>query len=165
MSNNFFDFTRSFTDSERMFDYIKRFHNVDFSSFSDLIRRNSEALTSANRVAAENMQSIVRRCAEIYQSNASRMFDTIREVVSSSDLEQAGARHQTYLRSFLDDTVNNTREIMDMVSRSSMEVFEILRRDASDDVANRADDNRNRRDRSRDRRDSRRDGRSDEGKQ
>lgn len=135
MNNNpLFDSVKSFMNPESMFGFLKQSPVVDFSSFTGIVKQNSEALTAANQIAAESAQSIIKRCAEIYQDGASHMFNTIKDMSSSSDLEQANAHHQNYLKSSVEKAINNTKELLDMASKSSMEIFDVVGKGMSDNV-------------------------------
>jgi phasin family protein len=125
-NNQFFDFMKSFVNPEVAMNSMKQMPAMDFSTFANVIKKNAEVLTTTNQMAAESMQSIVRRGAEVFQNNASQMFNAVKDVVSAGDLEQAAACQQNYMKSILENSVNNAKEIMDMSSKSSMEIFEAM---------------------------------------
>jgi hypothetical protein len=69
-SFNFFnDKMKEFANFEAFSQGFKNFNMPDFSQFSDNLKRNSEALTEAGRIASESAQAIARRGAEIAQDN------------------------------------------------------------------------------------------------
>ena len=133
-NNQFFDFMKSVFNPEHIMNSMKATPALDFSSFSNIVKRNAESFTAANQLAAESLQSITKRGAEVFQNNASEMFNVIRETAASKDLEQARARQQQYVKSFITNSINNAKELMDMAAKSNMEIFEVMGQTMAENV-------------------------------
>jgi phasin family protein len=133
---NFFnDKMKDFMNPDAFTQGFKGVNLPDFSQISESIKRNSEALTEAGKIASESAQAIMRRGAEIAQDNASHLFNTMKEVASSSNPEHAVARQQQFVQHVMQQTVGNAKEMMDMTSKAVMEVFEKISDHASTNVA------------------------------
>lgn len=128
MNNNFMNFfnenLKESMNPENFAKQMKEFQGFDLSKVSEVAKKNAEVFSEAAQVAAESAQSLVRRGVEIVQNNASNIFNTMKEVASSANPEQAVARQQQFAQSFVKETVNNTKEMLDMASKSAMEVFD-----------------------------------------
>jgi phasin family protein len=107
---------------------------MDFSSFANVVKKNAEILTSSSQMVVGSLQSIVKRSAEVFQNNASDMLNAIKDTASSQDLEQMAAHQQKYVKSTLENSINNAKEIMDMSSKSSMEIFEVVGKNMSENI-------------------------------
>ena len=57
---------------------------------------------------------------------SSEMFNTIKESVSAGDAEQIRNCQQNYLKSTVENNINNAKEILDITSKSSMEVLDTI---------------------------------------
>ena len=127
MNNNFNMFgegMKDFVNPENFTKNFKAMPSFDMSQASDTIKRNSEAFTEAAQVASESAQAIMRRGAEIVQDNATNTFNSIKEIASAGNPENAASRQQQFVQNFMQQAVSNTKELMDMSSKAVMEVFE-----------------------------------------
>jgi hypothetical protein len=134
MNNQFFDMMKSYMNPEMFTSCTKGMSTMDFSSFSSMLKNNAELISSTNQMAAESAQSILRRGAEIFQNNASGMFNAFKDVASFNDMEHATACGQKYLRNSFEDSMSNAQEIMDMASKSSMEIFQAVGKGISENM-------------------------------
>ena len=127
MNNNFNMFGEGMKDFMNPENFTKNFKAMpafDMSQASDVVKRNSEALTEAAQVASESAQAIMRRGAEIVQDNASHLFNSMKDIASAGNPENAVSRQQQFVQNFMQQTLANAKEIMDMSSKAVMEVFE-----------------------------------------
>lgn len=137
MSNNnnqFFDFAKFFVDPENMINSLKNIPAMDFSSFTNAVKNNAETLTTINQLAAESIQTFVRRSSEVFQRNASEMFNALRETTQAGNIEQAASRQQQYIKSNFKNSLENTKELMDIASKSAMEIFEVVGNSMTDNL-------------------------------
>lgn len=133
MSNNF-DFTQSFMNSENFMKNMKGMPSIDFSSFSNMLKNNADAFTEANRMASESMQSILKRGSESLQKNANEMFNSMKEAITAGDIEQVALCQQKYLKSTLENNLDNTKEMLDMTSKSAMEMIDVVGKNMSENM-------------------------------
>jgi len=138
MNNNFNIFSegmKDFMNPENFTKNLKGMPGVDFANLSDNLKCNSEALTQAGQMAAESAQAIIRRGAEIVQDNASHAFNSLKEIASAGNPENAVNRQQQFVQNFVQQAVANTKEMMDMSSKAMMEVFEKVSNHAHSNVS------------------------------
>lgn len=134
-NGQFFDFMKSFINPEILVSAMKNTPVVDFSSFTGTVKKNAEVLTTTNQMAAESIQAIAKRSAEVFQNNATDMFNAVKNMVSVQDLEQAAACQHDYVKSAFENSINNTKELMDMASKSSMEIFGVVGKNMTENVS------------------------------
>jgi phasin family protein len=133
-NNQFFDSMKSFFNPEYMMNSMKGVPAADFSSFSNMIKKNAEVITAANQLAAESAQSILKRTAEVFQSNATELFNAMRENSNTSDPEQLRTRQQELIKNSFSSSVNNANEILDMAIKSTKEIFQVVTNSMSENV-------------------------------
>ena len=115
---------KDFMNPENFTKHFKAMPSFDLSQASDSMKRSSEAFTEAAQVASESAQAIMRRGAEIVQDNASHLFNSMKDIASAGNPENATSRQQQFVQNFMQQAVSNTKELMDMSSKAVMEVFE-----------------------------------------
>jgi phasin family protein len=84
-------------------------------------RKNVEALTSANRVALEGMQAVIKRQVEIVQetmNEASKAFDSVSKAGSPPE---AAAKQAELAKDAFERALSNGRELAEMVSKAQQE--------------------------------------------
>lgn len=133
-TNNQFDFMQSFANQEHITRMMKMFPNMDNSSFSEAMKKNSEAFMSASQMVIESVQSVAKRSSDAFQKNATEMFNSMKDAISAGDIEQVAACQQKYIKSTVDNNLNNTKEILDIASKSSKEVLEVFGKNISENM-------------------------------
>jgi phasin family protein len=114
-------------DFTRMFSEMKLPGVPDMEVLVSALRRNMETLAAVNRVAAEGAQAVARRHMEIMQQTMSEVSETLRSLAAVTDTPQAKAAMQTeLLKKAYERAATNTREIGDLIQRSSTEAMELL---------------------------------------
>lgn len=94
---------------------------VDVDSIVASQKKNLEALTSANRVAIEGMQAVVKRQAEILQqtmNEASKAVDALSKAGSPPDV---AAKQAELTKDAFERALANMRELAEMVTKSNQE--------------------------------------------
>lgn len=125
--NQFFSFLKSFTNPELFTNTLNNFNpSLDLSSFTNNAKKNIEVLANANQIAAKNLQNIAKRSAEIFQAESANLLNNIKNMSSSEGPEQVASHQQQYLRSSIESSVNHSKEILDLFSKSSMEVLQFI---------------------------------------
>ena len=119
MNNNPFEYMQSFMNYDN---FTKNMQSTDFSSFSNMIKNTTEAINSTNQMVSESLQSIFKRGSDSLQKNTTEMYNTMKDAISAGDVAQISACQKKYLQSTVDNNVNNTKEILDMSTKSMMEM-------------------------------------------
>ncbi|WPY01187.1 Phasin family protein [Candidatus Trichorickettsia mobilis] len=130
----FFDTMKSFMNPEAFLGNMKNIPTMDFSSFTNGVKKNTEILTTANQLASDSAQVMVKRSAEALQNSASEMFNTVKEILSAENIEEAAACQQQYIKSAIENSMNNSKEIVDMMTKASMEIFQLMGNGVSEHV-------------------------------
>lgn len=128
-----------FADAFKAFTDFSAFSNqkapaFDMNSLLAAQRRNAETLSTVNQVITESFQAVIRRQAEIMQSNASEVFQLVKEVTTANSPETATAKQTAFAKSALETAISNTRELAEMVSKSNIEVFDVIGRRISENI-------------------------------
>ncbi len=126
--NQFFGLFKSFADPEF---FSKSFNNfkpsgIDFSSFSENSKKNLELLSQANQIVSKNLQELAKKGAEIFRNETENLFNNFKNIASSENPEQASEKHKQYINNALASSVNNGKEIFDLLSKSSNEVLQFF---------------------------------------
>ncbi|NBU52779.1 MAG: phasin family protein, partial [Alphaproteobacteria bacterium] len=125
-NNNPFEFFQSFMNQENLAKSMKWMPNMDMSSLGNIMKDTAEAITSTNQLISDTVQSIAKRGADSFQKNTSEMFNTMKEAASAGDVEQIANCQQNYWRSTVEHNINSAKEILDIASKSSIEVLEVM---------------------------------------
>jgi phasin family protein len=89
-------------------------------------RKNIEALTAANKAAAEGLKQVAERQAEILQDSlneATKAFDVISKSATAQDA--ASKQAELYQTAFT-KALANMQELADMVTKSNSEATEVV---------------------------------------
>jgi phasin family protein len=98
-----------------------RLPGVDVDSIVASQKKNLEALTSANRVAIEGMQAVVKRQAEILQetmNEASKAVDALSKAGSPPDV---AAKQAELTKDAFERALSNMKELAEMVAKSNQD--------------------------------------------
>jgi phasin family protein len=107
---------------------------VDLGAMMAFGRRNFEALTEANRVAAEGYQAVARRQAEILRDTAAELQGALQEMTSVHGVEGIPQRQVEVARRAFESAIANRRELAEMTSRANGEVFEVLNKRITESI-------------------------------
>lgn len=127
-SNNPFEMFQGFMNQETISKYMKWTPNMDFNSVTNMFKESSEVMSSTSQLISDSLQSVAKRGADSFQKNTSEMFSTMKEAISAGDMDQVTNCQQNYLRSAVENNINNAKEILDITSKSSMEILDVLER-------------------------------------
>jgi len=119
-------YSNAFTDAFK--------NTLDFNQIFSTQRRNIEALSTANQVAVEGAQAIARRQAEIARSNVENVLKASKDIMTSGTPETNLAKQADLAKSFFELALGNLREVTEMVTKSSFEVFDVLNQRASESI-------------------------------
>jgi phasin family protein len=84
-------------------------------------RRNVEALTSANRVALEGMQAVIKRQVEIVQETMNEASKAFQSVAKAGSPSEAVAKQTELAKNAFERALSNGRELAEMVSKAQQE--------------------------------------------
>jgi phasin family protein len=125
---NFFDFdvTKMFADF--------RFRPFDVEAIWAAQRRNLEAFSQANQLAAEGMQALARRQIELTRETFegfSALLHDLSQPVSPADRI---AKNADYAKQMLEKGVNHGREVVTIAAKAGADAAEVLQKRATESL-------------------------------
>lgn len=113
-----FDVTKVFADF--------KVPGVDVESMLASQRKNIEALTSANKLAFEGVQAVMRRQMEIVRQSVEEAVGAAKTVTEAGSPQDKAAAQTELVKEAFERTISNMRELVEMMSKSNSEAFELL---------------------------------------
>ena len=129
MTENLFNPFANFDLSQ--FDVTKMLGNLkipgfDISALMAAQSKNLEALTAANKITLEGMQSIAKRQAEILAQAVSEISSMAQQLASSSSPQEAGKKQAELVQQAFEKALANMRELAEMFSKTNTEAFDLI---------------------------------------
>ena len=97
---------------------------VDMSKILDAQRKNVEAITQANRIALEGVQSLMQRQAEIMQQSVEEATKMMQNFDPASDPTERVAQQTALAQQAFQQALDRMRELAEMANKSQAEAFE-----------------------------------------
>jgi phasin family protein len=119
-SNPFFenDFTKMFSEF--------KIPGLDMQSLMATQRRNIEAVQTANQLAIEGVQAVMRRQTEILRQMVEESSTVLRDMMATGAPEQKIAQQTEIVKSAFEKALGNLRELSEMVAKSNTEAADVL---------------------------------------
>jgi phasin family protein len=115
-------------DFAKMFAEMKLPPVPDMEALMAAHRRNMEALSAANRVALEGAQAVARRHMEIMQQMMTELTESLRALASTDAPQDKAAKQAELLKQAYERAVAHTRELSELIQKSSGEALGVLNR-------------------------------------
>lgn len=113
--------------------FADMFKNMwDFNQLFSTQRRNIEAFSEANQVVVESAQAISRRQAEIAREGVENVLKASKDMMTGGSPEASMSKNAEMTRSFFEGALGNLREVVEMVTKSGFEAFDVLNRRAAE---------------------------------
>lgn len=122
--SKFFDPTK-FTEMAKGFGDFK-VPGMDVESLLASQRRNIEALTAANQLAAEGFQAVLRRQAEILRQTMEESSAMVSELMAAGTPEDKVAKQAELVKAAFEKAIANMKELAEIVAKSNSEAAEVL---------------------------------------
>lgn len=117
--NPFADIFKSFGDNLK--------GTFDIDQLITTNRLNAKAASDAAKAAAEGSQAIARRQVEIWQENAERASQFIKDSITSAKSPEASiSRQAEFAKSATEAAIANARELFEIASKSNSETIDLL---------------------------------------
>src|SRR5438270_13882399 len=125
---NFFDFdvTKMFADF--------RFRPFDVEAAWAAQRRNIEAFSQANQLAAEGVQALARRQIELTREAFEGFSTLMRDLATPASTEDRIAKNTEYMKQMLEKGVCHGREVATIAAKAGTEAAEVLQKRASESL-------------------------------
>ena len=99
---------------------------VDFSTMMESGRKTLQAITEAQQVAIESIQTIAQRQGEILSQFVQDQSAIAKDIVTEGTPEEKVARSADMMRKNYEKTINASREVADMLGKSTREASDII---------------------------------------
>lgn len=99
---------------------------VDMSSVVASQQRNIEALTEANKLAAEGMQAVAQRQVELLRQMMEETSKGVQEVMTAGSPQKSMSKETELAQTALAQSIANMREVAEMITRSQNEAVDVL---------------------------------------
>jgi len=122
-----------FADMMKNFSEFKAPHvpSLDMTQLMTVGRRNAEAVTAAGQTMAESAQTITRRQAELARAHVEKVLKTTKDMLVNGSPEINTTKQVEFAKTLFESSLNNLREVGELVTKSGFEVFDVLNRRAS----------------------------------
>jgi phasin family protein len=97
-------------------------------------RRNAEAMSAAGQALAESSQAITRRQAELARAQVEKLLKTTKDMLVNGSPEINTTKQVELAKSLFESSLNNLREVGELVTKSGFEVFDVLNKRCSDSI-------------------------------
>lgn len=98
-------------------------------------RRNAEAVTAAGQALAESYQAIARRQAELARAHVEKVLKGTKDMLVNGSPEINTTKQIELAKSVFESSLNNLREVSELVTKSGFEVFDVLNKRASESLS------------------------------
>jgi len=130
-TNQFFDLMKSCMNPEFFMNSMKNHASLDHSLFTESMKKNAEVVAATNQKLNENIQSLVKKNTDLLQTKASEMFNAVKDATSTGDVNKIAESHREYVKCTIENSMNNAKEILDLTSKASMEIFALVSQSVS----------------------------------
>jgi phasin family protein len=100
--------------------------SLDSEAVVDAYRKNIEALTTASQVAAEGMQAVVKRQAEIMHETMDGYATMMRDFSAPRSTEEAAAKQADLAKRTFETTLSQMRELGNMIAKTNRDSLDVL---------------------------------------
>ncbi len=99
---------------------------IDMGKILDAQRKNVEAISEANRIALEGVQSLMQRQAEIMQQSVEEATKMMQSFDPASDPTERVAQQTALAQEAFQQALDRMRELAEMANASQAEAFEAI---------------------------------------
>jgi phasin family protein len=99
---------------------------LDVEAVMSAQRKNIEALTSANRMAFEGVQAVMRRQMEILRQTIEEVVTASKDVAEAGSPQEKAVKQTEMVKDAFERTISNMRELVEMMANSNSEAFDLL---------------------------------------
>ena len=99
---------------------------IDADALMNAQQKNIEAISNANQLAAEGFQAIGKRQTELFQQAVEESQKALGELMSQGAPEDRIAKQAETVKTTIERTVTNLREISEILAKSNLEAFDVI---------------------------------------
>jgi len=113
-----FDMTKMFKDF--------KMPGVNVDQVIEMQKRNLEAMTEANKLAAEGVQALAKRQVEIVRQGLEEMGEAMKDLMTAPSPEAGAAKQAEIAKHVFERAISNLRELSELASKSNAEALEVI---------------------------------------
>ncbi len=99
---------------------------VDLKNTMESTRKTLQAITEAQQLAFESLQTVAQRNGEIFSQFVQDQSAIAREIANEGTPEEKIARGADLVRKAYEKTISGSREVADMLNKSTREANDII---------------------------------------
>ncbi|BBK35176.1 phasin [Allostella sp. ATCC 35155] len=103
-----------------------RLPGLDTEAMMAAQRRNIEAVTRANQLAAEGMQAVMKRQAEILRQTMEEASRMMGDIAQAGGPERQAAKQAEVAKAAFEKAISNMKEIADLMARANQDTFAVI---------------------------------------
>lgn len=108
--------------------------SFDFNNAVAFGRRNVEAVTAASQTLTDSAQAIARRQAELARGQVEKVLKTTKDLFVNGSPEINTGKQVELVRTAFEASLNNLREVTELVTKSGFEAFDVLNKRAAESL-------------------------------
>jgi phasin family protein len=105
---------------------FKGFEAPDMESLAEAQRKNLEALTVANKTAAEGFQAVFTRQSELMKQAMDEANAALQDLSTKGPTTPDGKAQIEQVKGVIENAIGNTRELAELMAKSQSEAFDIV---------------------------------------
>lgn len=99
---------------------------VDVEALVSAQKKNMDALTNANKVALEGIQSLISRQAEIFRQTMEEATTMANSLTASGTPQEKVSKQAELTKAAFEHALSNAKEVSEIISKSNTEVAALL---------------------------------------
>lgn len=111
-----------------------RLPGLDTEAMLAAQRRNIEAVTRANQLAAEGMQAVMKRQAEILRQTMEEASRMMGDIAQAGGPERQAAKQAEIAKAAFEKAISNMKEIADLMARANQDTFAVINKRVSESM-------------------------------
>jgi len=107
---------------------------VDFGAMVERQRKDIEALTEANRIAAEGIQALAKKEAEILQKTMQEVMAAMSKASTGGDPMASASKQADLAQQAFGKALANMRELAEVASKSQSDAYAVITKRVQENI-------------------------------
>ncbi len=122
-----------FVDITKLMEQYK-LPGVDFGAMVERQRKDIEALTEANRIAAEGMQALAKKEAEILQKTMQEVMAAMSKAAAGGDPMANASKQAELAQQAFGKALSNMRELAEVANKSQSDAYAVISKRVQENI-------------------------------
>jgi phasin family protein len=106
----------------------------DFDVVFAAQQKNFEAVTAANRVAVEGLQTVAKRQAELFQASVDAFQKASTDLMATTEVNDRAVKQAELTKTAFETGLANAQELSDLVSKSTTETLAVVNKRVAEGI-------------------------------